>query len=98
MLPSCRMLSLIIVGLLALVAHAAPPTNRPNIVILYADDMGYGDLAIQNPDSKIPTPNLDRLATQGMRFTDAHSSRASARPAAMQCCMDVITGASSMAS
>ncbi|MCL4786702.1 MAG: sulfatase-like hydrolase/transferase, partial [Verrucomicrobia bacterium] len=48
--------------------------SRPNIVILYADDMGYGDLAIQNPDSKIPTPNLDRLAREGMRFTDAHSS------------------------
>ncbi len=48
--------------------------QRPNIVILYADDMGYGDLACQNPDSKIPTPNLDRLASQGMRFTNAHSS------------------------
>jgi arylsulfatase A len=46
----------------------------PNIVILYADDMGYGDLACQNPQSKIPTPNLDRLASQGMRFTNAHSS------------------------
>lgn len=48
--------------------------ESPNIVILYADDMGYGDLAIQNPNSKIPTPHLDRLASQGMRFTDAHSS------------------------
>lgn len=46
----------------------------PNIVIIYADDMGYGDLGIQNPDSKIPTPNLDRLASEGMRFTDGHSS------------------------
>lgn len=48
--------------------------DRPNIVIIYADDMGYGDLAIQNPKSKIPTPNLDRLAQDGLRFTDAHSS------------------------
>ncbi len=46
----------------------------PNIVIIYADDMGYGDLAIQNPESKIPTPNLDLLAGQGIRFTDGHSS------------------------
>jgi len=46
----------------------------PNIVIIYADDMGYGDLNCQNPDSKIPTPNLDQLAAEGMRFTDAHSS------------------------
>lgn len=52
-------------------AHAA---SLPNIVILYADDMGYGDLACQNPESKIPTPNLDRLAAEGLRFTDAHSS------------------------
>ncbi len=50
--------------------QAAPP----NIVILYADDMGYGDLHIQNPESRIPTPHLDRLARQGTRFTDAHSS------------------------
>ena len=48
--------------------------ESPNIVIVYADDMGFGDLAIQNPDSKISTPNLDRLAKEGMRFTDAHSS------------------------
>ncbi|CAM3362531.1 sulfatase family protein [Zobellia roscoffensis] len=48
--------------------------SKPNIVIIYADDMGYGDLNIQNPDSKIPTPNLDKLASEGMRFTDAHSS------------------------
>jgi arylsulfatase A len=56
----------------ALAAEALP--RRPNIVILYADDMGYGDLGVQNPASKIPTPHLDRLASQGMRFTDAHSS------------------------
>lgn len=46
----------------------------PNIVIIYADDMGYGDLNCQNPQSKIPTPSLDQLAIEGMRFTDAHSS------------------------
>ncbi|NND33077.1 MAG: arylsulfatase [Saprospiraceae bacterium] len=48
--------------------------QRPNIIVLYADDMGYGDLGIQNPDSKIPTPNLDQLAQEGMLFSDAHSS------------------------
>ena len=52
----------------------APNTASPNIVILYADDMGYGDLAIQNPESKIRTPHLDGLAREGLRFTDAHSS------------------------
>ncbi len=46
----------------------------PNIVIIYADDMGYGDLNCLNPHSRIPTPYLDGLAAEGMRFTDAHSS------------------------
>jgi arylsulfatase A len=57
-----------------LIASAAIESAKPNILILYADDMGFGDLQIQNPNGKIPTPNLDRLATEGMRFTDAHSS------------------------
>ncbi|MBN2269829.1 MAG: arylsulfatase [Sedimentisphaerales bacterium] len=48
-------------------------TDKPNIVCILADDMGYGDLACQNPESKIATPNLDSLAEQGVRFTDAHS-------------------------
>lgn len=58
----------------AIGAHAADPARRPNVVILYADDMGYGDLGVQNRQSKIPTPNLDRLAAEGLRLTDAHSS------------------------
>lgn len=49
-------------------------TKLPNVVILYADDLGYGDLGCYNKKSKIPTPHLDRLAATGMRFTDAHSS------------------------
>ncbi len=55
-------------------ASSALADSPPNIVIIYADDMGYGDLAIQNPESKIATPNLDRLAREGLRLTDAHSS------------------------
>ena len=60
--------------LLAIAPATQAETKQPNILILYADDMGYGDLAIQNPNSKIPTPNLDQLAREGMRFTDGHSS------------------------
>lgn len=48
--------------------------TKPNIVIIYADDMGYGDLNVLNKDSKIPTPNLDQLAKEGMSFTDGHSA------------------------
>jgi arylsulfatase A len=52
----------------------AAGTARMNIVLLYADDLGYGDLGCYNAKSKIPTPQLDRLAGEGLRFTDAHSS------------------------
>ena len=47
--------------------------QHPNILVILADDLGYGDIGCYNPESKIPTPNIDRLATEGMRFTDAHS-------------------------
>jgi arylsulfatase A len=52
----------------------AAEQKLPNVLILYADDLGYGDLRVNNAASKIKTPHLDRLAAQGMRFTDGHSS------------------------
>ncbi|MHC4460256.1 MAG: sulfatase family protein [Planctomycetota bacterium] len=54
--------------------------DKPNIVFIMADDMGYGDLGCYNKDSKIPTPNMDRLAEEGIRFTDAHSPSAVCTP------------------
>ncbi|HAK51245.1 MAG TPA: hypothetical protein DCM54_04990, partial [Gammaproteobacteria bacterium] len=47
---------------------------------IMADDMGYGDVGCYNPDTKIPTPNMDKLAAQGIRFTDAHSPSAVCTP------------------
>ncbi len=47
--------------------------SLPNIVVILADDLGYGDLGCYNADSKIPTPHLDRLSEEGIRFTDAHA-------------------------
>ncbi|MDW8078878.1 MAG: arylsulfatase [Thermoguttaceae bacterium] len=47
--------------------------DKPNIVIILADDLGYGDLSCLNPESKIPTPRIDELAAAGMVFTDAHT-------------------------
>ncbi|MEM9141423.1 MAG: arylsulfatase [Bacteroidota bacterium] len=47
--------------------------KAPNIIIILADDLGYGDPRVYNPESKIPTPHIDQLASAGMRFTDAHT-------------------------
>ncbi len=65
--------AIVLAGIVA-PSDAADPPRPPSVVILYADDMGYGDLGVQNPQSKIPTPHLDQLAREGTRFTDAHSS------------------------
>lgn len=53
----------------AVTLQAAPP----NILLILADDLGYGDVRCYNADAKVPTPNIDKLASEGMRFTDAHS-------------------------
>ena len=56
-------------------------TDKPNIVLIYADDMGYGDVQCLNPDrGKIPTPHMDRLASEGMIFTDAHTTSSVCTP------------------
>jgi hypothetical protein len=47
--------------------------QRPNVIFILADDLGYGDLSCLNPGSKISTPNIDRLAKEGKTFTDAHT-------------------------
>ncbi len=58
--------------------HAA---NKPNIVVMLADDMGFGELSCLNPErGKIPTPQLDKLAADGMNFTDAHSGSSVCTP------------------
>ncbi|NBX35249.1 arylsulfatase, partial [bacterium] len=65
---------LLLALLLALVAVRGAE-RPPNILVILADDLGYGDIRAYNPTrGKIPTPHLDRLAAEGMRFTDAHSS------------------------
>ena len=50
--------------------------EKPNILLILADDMGYGDSRVYNPDSRVPMPNLEKLAERGMVFTDAHSAAA----------------------
>lgn len=58
--------------------HRGDP--RPNIVVILADDLGYGDVRCYNAESRIPTPHIDRLAAAGMRFTDAHTPSAVCSP------------------
>ncbi len=60
--------------------QAARPEQRPNIIVILADDFGVGDIRAHYPDNKIATPNLDRLVGQGMSFTDAHSPSAVCSP------------------
>lgn len=65
------LLLLFMMAKLGLAAHAPP---NPNTVYILADDMGYGDVHVLNPDRcKIATPHMDRLAAEGMIFTDAHT-------------------------
>ena len=77
--PLGRMLRLILLSSVILALPLAGPLRvsaadpRPNIVVLLAHDMGYGDAGAYNAESKIPTPHMDRLAREGRRFTDAHT-------------------------
>jgi arylsulfatase A len=66
--------------LLVVLPASAARTTPPNIVYIYCDDLGYGDVQCLNPQGKIPTPHMDRLARGGMIFTDAHSSSAVCTP------------------
>ncbi len=59
---------------------ATGPGPLPNIVYILADDLGYGDVRRLNPEGKIETPNIDRIAVEGMTFTDAHSSSSVCTP------------------
>jgi arylsulfatase A len=73
-------LSPVLLPIILLCISAIARADKPNIVFILADDMGYGDVQIQNPKSTIPTPNLDALASSGMTFTDAHSGSAVCTP------------------
>ena len=55
----------------ALLATAAVRAQSPNVIFILADDLGYGDISAFNPESKIPTPNIDNLTQDGITFTDA---------------------------
>lgn len=70
------LLSIAVVCAMCSALHAA---EHPNVLLIYADDLGYGDVGC-NGATKVSTPNVDRLAAGGLRFTDAHSSSATCTP------------------
>ena len=70
-----KTICLLCVGL----AQSASAAEKPNVVIIFADDLGYGDLGCYGA-TKLKTPNIDRLAKEGRRFTDAHSASAVCTP------------------
>jgi arylsulfatase A len=81
----CRLGASSLAALFALAAcqaerRAEVATERPNVVIILADDLGYGDLGCYNASSKVPTPHMDAIASGGMRFSDAHSPSAVCSP------------------
>ena len=61
-------------------AHSATKNDRPNIIYILADDMGYGDVSALNPDCKVQTRHIDSLVAQGITFSDAHTSSAVSTP------------------
>ena len=71
----CSIFACALAALIA--AHCA--SAKPNIVLIYADDLGYGDTGCYGA-KRVPTPNIDRLAAQGLRFTDAHCASATCTP------------------
>ena len=87
--PKINISQIINTGILILgiaVLHECTTVNKqdalqkPNIIVILADDLGVGDIQAHYPENKIPTPNLDQLAREGMSFHDAHSSSAVCSP------------------
>lgn len=74
------MKSLLTALALVLFASASSAATKPNFVYILCDDLGYGDVKCLNPQGKIATPHIDKLASQGMIFTDAHSSSSVCTP------------------
>lgn len=69
----------LLLAVLVILAGAVVAAQKPNVVIIYGDDVGLGDVGVYG-SKMIPTPNIDRLAAEGLRFTDGHSSAATCSP------------------
>ncbi len=67
-------------GLASLAALSCHGADKPNVILVLADDLGYGDISALNPQSKIETPNIDALSRGGITFTDAHATSSLSTP------------------
>jgi arylsulfatase A-like enzyme len=78
---SDKFLSLFSIGITGLMAAScSQKTEKPNVIIILADDMGYGDVSFNNPQARTRTPNIDSLARNGICFSDTHSGGAVSIP------------------
>ncbi|MBI5385796.1 MAG: arylsulfatase [Verrucomicrobia bacterium] len=73
------LLAVVLLGTIGWTPSTAAEPARPNIVLIYADDLGYGDVSCYGA-TRVRTPNIDRLAREGLRFTDAHAAAATCTP------------------
>ena len=74
-----KQLDCIVLSIIAFCLPGSSAADQPNVVLIFADDVGYGDLGCYGA-TKVQTPNIDRLAEEGRRFTDAHSASAVCTP------------------
>ena len=79
MTQTFALIAALVLSISVLYAVDASP-EKPNIVVIYTDDQGYGDMSALDPESKCQTPNMDRIAQEGMIFTEGHSAAAVCSP------------------
>ena len=68
-----------LIAILLLTSSTSFAAEKPNLVIIYGDDVGYADVGVYG-SKLIPTPNIDKLASEGLMFTDGHCSAATCTP------------------
>lgn len=77
-IPACCLL--VLLSIFSSCQKNPAAQSPPNVILILADDLGYGDIGAFNSESKIPTPHIDQLAREGMRFVDAHTPSAVCTP------------------
>ena len=79
-MPIKSILQIVLLSVAFFSCQTKEENTKPNIIYILADDLGYGDVSIYNENSKIQTPYIDALASDGVLFTDAHTSSSVCTP------------------